>query len=206
MPVFSHGSRGGPETTHDRILTIPNLISLVRLLALPIVYVDIAAGPEGGRLIRGLIVLALISSTDWIDGYVARRFDQISRLGQLLDPISDRLLIIVVAVAMVVGGIVPLWAVGALLARDVLVMAVGGVLLLRGGSPPAVTDLGKAATFGLMVSLVAFLLAAAFDSAQLHGAAWAGLVCFGILYYLSAGQYATAVIGDDDGPAHDEDA
>lgn len=200
MPVFSHGSRGGPETTHDRILTFPNLISLIRVLALPFVYIDIVGGRPG----RALIILAIIASTDWVDGYVARRFDQITRFGQLFDPISDRLLIVVVAVAMIVADLLPLWAVAVLLARDVLVMLGGGVLLLRGGSPPPVTDLGKAATFGLMFSLPAFLLAAALDSAQLRGAGWAGLVCFGILYYLSAGQYAAAMLGGAAGRSDEE--
>jgi cardiolipin synthase (CMP-forming) len=190
MPVFSHGSRGDPEVTHDRVLTIPNLISLVRVLALPFVYLDIVGGNEG----RALVVLGVIASTDWVDGYIARRFDQVSRIGKLFDPISDRLLIIVVGIAMVVGGIIPLWALLVLVARDLVVLLGGAVLLLRDLAPPPVTDLGKAATFGLMFILTTFLFAAAFDSAQLHQAAWVGLLCFTLLYYLSAGQYAVATI------------
>lgn len=190
MPVFSHGSRGGDEVTHDRILTVPNLISLIRVLALPFVYLDIVGGNEG----RALIVVALIASTDWVDGYIARRFDQVSRIGKLFDPISDRLLIIVVGIAMVVGGIIPLWALLLLVARDLLVLLGGAVLLARDLPPPPVTDLGKAATFGLMFTLTAFLVAAALDSLQLHRAAWVGLLSFVLLYYLAAGQYAVATV------------
>jgi cardiolipin synthase (CMP-forming) len=192
MPVFNHGSRGGPEVVHDRILTVPNLISLIRLLALPILYLDIA----GGRELRALVILVLVSGTDFVDGYVARRFDQVSRVGQLLDPVIDRLLIAVTAEAMIVGGILPLWVVIVLLARDAVILVGGIVLVTLDVRPPAVTDLGKAATFGLMAALPVFLLAAGLDSEQLRSAAWVGLVSFGILYYLAAGQYAVAAVRD----------
>ncbi len=192
MPVFRHGSRGEPDEVHDRILTVPNLISLVRILALPIVYLDIVGGHE----LRALVVVALIAGTDFVDGWIARRFDQVSRIGQLLDPISDRLLIIVVGVAMIVSGILPLWIVAVLVARDALVLTGGIALVTRGVDPPPVTDLGKAATFGLMFTLPVFLLGAALDSGQLHTAAWVGLLSFTILYYLSAGQYAVATVRD----------
>jgi cardiolipin synthase (CMP-forming) len=192
MPVFRHGSRGGPEVVHDRIVTVPNLISIVRILALPIAYLDIV----GGRELRALVIVALVAGTDFVDGWIARRFDQVSRVGQLLDPVSDRLLIVVVGVAMIVADILPLWIVAVVVARDVCVVLGGAALMTRGLEPPAVTDLGKAATFGLMVSLPVFLLAAGLDSAQLHQAGWVGLVCFTLLYYLSAGQYAVAAVGE----------
>jgi cardiolipin synthase (CMP-forming) len=186
MPLFTHGSRGGPEIESDRILTVPNAISLVRLLLLPLIYADIV----GGREIRGLIVLLIVSWTDFIDGYVARRFDQVSRLGKLLDPAIDRLLIVVVLVAMLVAGILPWWAVAALLARDALVLGGGLVLMTRDVSPPAVTELGKATTFGMMFVLPLFLLAAGLGSGHLRAAGWVLLVAYGLLYYLTAVQYA----------------
>lgn len=193
MPVFSHGSRGEPEVVQNRILTVPNLISLLRLLALPILYLDIV----GGRELRGLVILVVISATDFVDGWVARRFNQISRLGQLLDPAIDRLLIAVTLIAMIVAGILPVWAVVALLARDVLILLGGLVLLARDDlGPPPVTDLGKAATFGLMATLPVFLLGAGLESAHFRAAAWVGLVCYGVLYYVAAGQYAAVVVGD----------
>lgn len=191
MPVFSHGSRGGPEITQDRILTAPNLISLLRLLALPFLYADVV----GGREIRGLVILVVISLTDYLDGYVARRFNQVSRLGQILDPLIDRLLIAVTVIAMVVAGILPLWLVVALLSRDVLLLIGGLVLVSTGRQPPPVTDLGKAATFGLLTTLPVFLLAAGLHSEQLRAAGWVAIVAYGALYWLAAVQYAVHLSG-----------
>lgn len=189
MPVFSHGSHGGPQEVSDRILTVPNLISLIRLLALPLLYLDIVDGRE----LRGLVILVLISWTDYVDGYIARRFDQISRLGQILDPLIDRLLVAVTVIAMVVGDILPLWLVAALLGRDVLMLVAGSVLLALGNRPPPVTDLGKAATFGVMFSLPLFLLAAGLDDAHLRSAAWVSVLAYGVLYWVTVPQYAAHV-------------
>ncbi len=186
MPVFRHGSRGDTDVASDRIATVPNAISLLRMLALPFVYVDIV----GGRELRGLAILVVISWTDYLDGYIARRFDQISRLGQMLDPIMDRLFIAVSVVAMVVAGIMPLWLVVALLGRDAIVLVGGIGLALTGRPPPAVTDLGKAATFGVMSTLPLFLLAAGLDSDHLRAAAWVMIIAYGLLYWLTVGQYA----------------
>ena len=190
--LFDVGAKDGPEVVGDRILTVPNLLSLVRLLVMPVVWFDIV----GDRPVRALVVLALLVSTDWIDGYVARRFDQVSRLGKVLDPISDRILIAIVVVALGVAGIVPWWALGAVLLRDVLVAAVGVTVLARGGEAPAVTRTGKAATFGLMFTFPAFLLAEAIGGTGrevLRVVSFVGLAAATVLYYLAAVQYARVV-------------
>ncbi len=186
MPLFfDSGRQGAPVPETDRILTVPNLLSLIRLAALPWVYLDLV----GGRELRGLIVLLVIAWSDYLDGYLARRLGQVSRIGRLFDPISDRLLLIVVGVAMVVADLLPLWALVLLVVRDVVVVGGGIVLLRRGQEPPPVSDLGKAATFGLMTALPLFILARAVDVAHLRGSAWV-LYWSGIwAYYLSAGQY-----------------
>jgi cardiolipin synthase len=190
--LFDVGAKDGPEVVGDRILTIPNLLSLVRLLVMPLVWIDITSD----RPVRALIVLAVLVSTDWIDGYVARRFDQVSRLGKVLDPISDRILIAIVVVALGAAGIVPWWALGAVLLRDVIVGAVGLVVLARGGEAPAVTRTGKAATFGLMFTFPTFLLAEAAGPQLrevLRGASFVGLAVATVLYYAAAVQYARVV-------------
>ncbi|MGH3441750.1 MAG: CDP-alcohol phosphatidyltransferase family protein [Nitriliruptorales bacterium] len=188
--VFRVGDRGGPEVASDRIVTVPNAISVVRILGLPFAYLDIVGGREG----RALVILVVIASSDWLDGYVARRFGQVSRVGQLLDPIVDRLLVAAVGIAMIVSGLLPVWAVALVLARDAVALVGGAVLLRRGAQPPAVTDLGKAATFGLMWALPLFLLAAAVDSAQLRGGAWTIYLGSALLYYLALGQYAAVAL------------
>lgn len=195
MRLFDVGARAGPERVSDRVLTLPNLISLLRVAALPVIYIDLVSG----RHARGFVLLVLFAASDWLDGYVARRFDQVTRLGKLMDPISDRLLFVVVGIAMVVGGLLPLWALLLLVVRDVLVVAAGLALLARGKSPPTVTRVGKAATFGLMWALPAFILAGLLgdgaDAPQpvVQALAWFAFAVNTALYYVAAGQYARQV-------------
>jgi cardiolipin synthase (CMP-forming) len=177
-------------------VTVPNALSVARLAILPIIYLDLVEG----RLLRAFVLLAIFATTDWFDGYLARRFDQVTKLGTLLDPISDRVLFVVVGIAFVVSGLLPLWALVVLLVRDLAVLVLGGVLLLRGTSPPAVTRTGKAATFGLMWAFPTFLLAAVVgdgvDDPQpfLLLLAWLFYGINVVLYYLAAGQYAAELL------------
>ena len=210
MRLYDIGEKDGPRVVTDRVLTVPNLLSVARIAVLPLVYVDLVTG----RHLRALVVLALLASTDWLDGYLARRLDQTSRLGILLDPVSDRLLVLVVGIGLVVGGLLPLWAFLVVVVRDVGVLLVGAVMLLRGVQPPAVTRLGKTTTFGLMVALPAFLLAsivgAGPDAPQpvLLGIAWAVYGVSAVLHWLSAIDYLRTVLrgGDDDGSERDDAA
>lgn len=155
MRVFDIGGGDGPDNVTHRVLTVPNLLSFARLAILPVIYLDLVSG----RHLHAFVLLAVFTTTDWFDGFIARRFDQVTRLGKLLDPLSDRVLFVVVGLGFAVGDLVPWWAVLALLARDLVVVGSGGIVLARGGSRPDVTRLGKAATFGLMFALPAFLLA-----------------------------------------------
>lgn len=196
MKVYDIGGTDEPNEVHDRILTVPNVLSLLRLLFLPFAYAAIVDGAYG----RAVVLLAIFSATDWFDGYVARRFDQVSRLGQLFDPLSDRLLVIVVGVAMVRAELLPWWAFAILVVRDVAVLVGGFVFVGRGEQPPAVTRIGKSATFGLMFTLPMFVLAAVLaDPPELQepvtlAIAWAMYVVATVLYYVAAGQYAAEVL------------
>ena len=78
------------EQVSDRILTIPNLVSFVRLAAIPVFW-WLLLGEE--NVAAATILFAVIATTDWIDGYLARRLGQVSKLGKALDPVADRLLI-----------------------------------------------------------------------------------------------------------------
>ncbi len=196
MRVFDIGGGDEPAAVSDAVLTVPNVISLARLAALPLIYLDLV----GGRETRALVLLAVFAATDWLDGYLARRLDQVSRLGALLDPVSDRALFIVVGVGFVVAGIVPLWAIVVLLLRDGLVTLVGGVLLLRGARTPEVTRVGKVSTFGLMFALVGFLLAAVVGEGAgapdpvIEVISWAVFAVSIVLHYVSALGYARTVL------------
>jgi cardiolipin synthase (CMP-forming) len=194
--IFDIGAREG-QSASSRVVTVPNALSLARIAILPVVYLDLV----GGRLLRAFVLLAVFAASDWLDGYLARRLDQITKLGTLLDPISDRILFVVVGIGFVMSDLLPLWALVILLVRDGLVLLVGGVLLLRGSSPPAVTRIGKAATFGLMWAFPTFLLAAiagggaTSPQSVLQGLAWLFFVVATVLYYLAAGQYGLEVLG-----------
>lgn len=191
MRVFDIGAREGPEVVTDRVLTVPNVLSVLRLVALPFVYLDLV----NGQHLRALVVLGAFSATDWFDGYIARRFGQISRIGKLMDPVSDRLMIIVVGIGMVVSGLIPLWAVLVLLARDLVVLAGGLFLMTRKITPPPVTRIGKTATFTLMFALPAFILAsvlgdgAADPEPTTQAVAWTLYGLGTVEYYVAAVQY-----------------
>ncbi len=163
---------------------------------LPLVLADLVAG----RFARALALMVLIAATDWFDGYLARVLDQRTRLGAVLDPIGDRATFVVVGVGLVLSELLPLWALVVLLAREAVVLVVGGVLLARGASIPDTSRLGKVATSGLMLSIVGLLAAAAFGSGAdeplgwLRSLAWGGLAINIVLTYLATLGYARAAL------------
>jgi cardiolipin synthase (CMP-forming) len=133
----------------DRIFTVPNALSLVRLFMVPIVVALLLAQADG--LAAALLVLA--SVTDFLDGRLARRAGP-TRLGQILDPVADRLMLSSVAVVLAVRGLLPAWAVAILVGRDLLAL-LGSVVL---GSKIRVNRVGKAATAVLMGAIALVVL------------------------------------------------
>lgn len=154
MRLMGAGTREDIEyVVTDRFWTVPNIITLVRFCLVP-VFVALVAGEEH---LEAFIVLAVLSSTDWVDGYIARRFNQISTVGQWLDPLADRLSLMVVAVTLVVSGIAPWWLALALIVPDILLA--GTSLALFGGSPELqVSAIGKIRTALLLAGTPALLL------------------------------------------------
>ena len=144
--------------THDvstRVLTVPNAISVARLVLVPVFAVLLVQGRDGWAL----AVLMVSGASDWLDGVVARRWHQVSRLGQQLDPAADRAFILVTIVALAWRGVVPWWLVAVIVARD-LVLAVVLVALTRVGHGPLPVHLaGKAGTFALLYAFPLLLLA-----------------------------------------------
>jgi cardiolipin synthase len=125
----------------DRVFTLPNALSLLRLFLVPVVVVLLLAGSDG--LAAALFVLAAV--TDFLDGRLARRAGP-TRLGQILDPLADRLMLSSVAVVLAIRGLLPVWAVAILVGRDLLAL-VGSLVV---GSKIRVNRVGKAATAVLM--------------------------------------------------------
>jgi len=190
---------GGPERPYDatdRIVTVPNALSLGRILVLPLVHLDIVEGRFG----RALVVLLLIGASDWFDGYLARVLDQRTRLGAILDPIGDRLVFVVVGIALVRGDLLPLWVLAVLLARELIVLLFGLVLLGLGRGIPETSRLGKVATSGLMLSITGLVAAAALGSGPDDPLGWlrtlalAGLTINLSLTYQATLGYARAAL------------
>lgn len=144
-----------PDSALDRILTVPNAITLARLACIP-VFVWLLFGAE--RQTEAAVLLAVLGATDWIDGFVARRYHQVSTLGKVLDPVADRVLVMTAVVTIMVHGAVPLWFGLATIAREVVVSAAVLLLASLGAARIDVLWVGKAGTFALMFAYPAFLL------------------------------------------------
>ncbi len=153
--VTGAASDGEPEAGLDRIFTAPNVITFVRLACIPL-FVWLLFGAH--RQTLAAVLLGVLGATDWVDGYVARRYHQVSTLGKVLDPAADRILVLTGVISIIVYGAVPLWFGTLTVAREVLVAGMTLLLAALGARRIDVLWVGKAGTFGLMFSYPAFLL------------------------------------------------
>jgi len=176
-------------TGSRRILTIPNLLSFARILLIPLCVVLLL--DEGSRL-AGMLLLGVVVSTDWVDGFIARRTGQVTELGKLLDPLADRLAIISAFVTFVILDAIPLWAALLIVVRDVVVLLTAVALGAARKIRIDVRPLGKYATFTLWwgVGLIAWgnLGFALDDAATVVG--WVWFVIGAIEYYVATVAYA----------------
>ena len=143
-----------PPADTDRILTVPNVITVVRLAMLPVFLWLLFAQEDRAK---AAALLAVLGITDFLDGYIARRFNQVSDIGKVLDPVADRLLFFVGAGAILVDGSVPTWCAVAVLVREALVAGATLALAALGARRIDVTWFGKAGTFCLMIAFPLFL-------------------------------------------------
>ncbi|MEE6296016.1 CDP-alcohol phosphatidyltransferase family protein [Georgenia wangjunii] len=151
-------STRGQETEQaraERIVTVPNVISLLRLLLVPVFAWLILNEYD----VAALVVLAAAGASDWLDGYLARRLNQTTRVGQILDPAADRLYIFVTLIALAWRELVPGWLVGLIVVRELVLAGMIPVLSRYGYGPLPVHMAGKAGTFGLMYAFPLLLLA-----------------------------------------------
>ncbi len=145
-----------PQTA-DRLLTVPNLLSVLRLLGVPL-FLWLLLGPHADWWALG--ILAISGFTDWADGVLARRLNQQSSFGALLDPAADRLYILATLAGLVLRSVLPLWLALLIVGRDVVLGAALAVLRRAGYAPFAVHYLGKAATFCLLYAFPLLLIGA----------------------------------------------
>jgi cardiolipin synthase len=179
-----------PETTSNRVLTIPNLVSFVRLIGVGVFWWVILVEEN---IVAAAWLIFLVGWTDWIDGYLARKLNQVSELGKALDPIADRLMIVSAVLGGMIVEVVPLWIGIPLLLREAIMAVVALVLVSRGGGTLPVRDMGKLATFVIYGSIPAFYLAGAdFWADFFLPLAWVSGVIGLALYWVVLIQY----IGD----------
>jgi cardiolipin synthase len=160
-----------PGRSEDRVLTAANVVTVLRLLGVG-VFLWLLFGP--GDQTASAVGLAVLGTTDWVDGQLARRLHQVSRIGKVLDPAVDRVLVGAAVVAVMVHGAVPVWFGLLTIVREVLVSGTVVVLAALGARRIDVLWIGKAGTFGLMVAYPGFLISDGASGWQqpFHVAAW----------------------------------
>lgn len=170
------------------VVTVPNLVSFVRLAAVPYFWWVLLAQE---RVVWAAALIFIIGATDWVDGYLARRLDQVTEFGKLLDPVADRLMIASAVIGGMIAGVIPGLMGWLLIARELLVGVGIAMLAGRGLGQLDVRPLGKSATFVLYGAIPSFYFVAADVAPWLFGPpAWLGGVVGTALYWWVAGEYA----------------
>jgi len=174
----------------DRVLTVPNGLTALRLACLP-AFLVLLGQPHGRDLVAAACMLGALGVTDGLDGYIARHFHQVSSLGKLADPFVDRALVLSAVIGALAIGAVPAWLVAIVLLREALVLAGAVVLALAGARHLEVSLPGKAGAFGMMVALPLFLLGhAPFRWHELADtAAWVAVAGGQVFAWYAAVQY-----------------
>jgi cardiolipin synthase len=191
------GARAGAEPEaaaqppSDRVLTVPNVLSAMRLLGVPFFLWLVLAGHDGWAV----AVLMISGVTDWLDGKIARRWNQMSRVGELLDPLADRLYILATLVGLTVRDVVPIWLTVALVGRDLFLACFLPVLRRHGYTALPVHFLGKAATFNLLSGFPLLLLGEGDTTVSevAHTFGWAFTIWGTALYWWAGVLYVVQV-------------
>ena len=183
---MTHSSAEPPAS--DRILTVPNVLSFARLLGVP-VFLWLVLVPQAD--VWAFVLLAVAGASDWVDGYLARRLDQRSELGVLLDPLADRLYIAATLLGLALRGLIPWWLVGILVARELFLLALLPRIRRSGRLALPVTYVGKSATFCLLWGFPLLLLGGlpTFGAAAL-AFGWAFALWGTYLYWWAGLRYA----------------
>lgn len=185
--------QGTPERT-DRVLTVPNLLSLGRLLCIPL-FLWLLFGRESR--VTAAILLGVLGATDWVDGFIARRFDQVSEVGKVLDPTADRILLVVAGIAIWADGGIPDLIFWPVIVREVLISVAAIAIAVAGARRIDVLWVGKAAAFALMAAFPSFLLAHTVDTGEdvWRFVGWAWAVPGIALGWVAAYEYGRLVPG-----------
>jgi cardiolipin synthase (CMP-forming) len=186
--------RGTTDTVpaSSAVLTVPNVLSFARIALIPL-FCWLAANEE--TRLWGILLFAIVVSTDWVDGYVARRTGQVSELGRILDPVADRLAIAAGLLTFAFSDIFPFWAALLILFRDIVLLLGAGLLLWGRSIRVDVRWIGKIATFSLMAAIawIAWGNAGGPLGEILLVGGWLAFAVGIVEYYIAAGLYVIDV-------------
>ena len=172
----------------ERLITVPNALSAARLAGVPLFFWLVLVPKADGWAV---VVLVCAGLSDWLDGKIARAWNQQSRLGEILDPFADRLYIAATLIALALRSIIPWWLLGLLVGRELVLGVALVVLRRRGYGPPQVNLIGKAATLCLLYAFPLLFLGAhsggVATAARVIG--WAFAIWGTALYWWAAGLY-----------------
>ena len=183
---MSNNNKNKPDS--KRIWTVPNVLTMLRMALIPVYWVLMSQG----KMIPALCVYIGASLTDLADGYIARKYNQITDVGKLMDPLADKLMVLSVMLSMILpmggrGAILPLWPFIVVLLKELL-MVLGGLFMLKKGIVVYSAVIGKAAQFVMVLSLICAFFYEYFDAAGLPVYLWllylaVGLTICALVYY-----------------------
>ena len=186
----------------DRVWTIPNALSFARLLGIPL-FLWLVLVEQAD--VWAFVVLVVAGASDWFDGYLARRLDQQSKLGEILDPLVDRLYILATLIGLALRDVIGWWLVALLVGRDLVLLLLLPVLRKSGRIALPVTFVGKAGTFALLWGFPLLLLGSLPGAwgTLLTAIGW-GFALWGTFLYWWAGiRYAQQILAARTAPVHD---
>ncbi len=181
---MTEGSTEPPAST--AIWTLPNAVSFVRLLMVP-VFLWLLLAQD--RVAAAGWLLGIIASTDWVDGYLARRLGQVSELGKMLDPVADRLAMAAALIGGLIAGVLEPWFAWALIVREALISVGALYLVARGGRKLDVRRLGKLATLLLYAAIAWLYVGIGTPARWLEVLAWVTAIPGLALYWFVGLQY-----------------
>ncbi|BCW05290.1 CDP-alcohol phosphatidyltransferase family protein [Arthrobacter sp. NtRootA1] len=186
----SHPDR--PQVDHDLVFTVPNVLTVLRFMGVPLFVWLVLWQKEYGFAV---LVLVIMGSTDWVDGYIARRYNQTSKLGRILDPMADRAALIAVAITLAIAGVVQWWYLAALVVPDAI-LAIASLIYFRSHPDLPVSIIGKIRTGLLLVGtplLVLSKLPVSYTDAY-FAAAWVFLGLGLLGHWIAAYNYYWAIL------------
>lgn len=202
MRFIGAGARPGrPQIDHDRVFTVPNALTVLRFMGVPLFIWLVLAQKDYWFAV---VVLVVMAGSDWIDGYVARRFDQASKLGRIMDPLADRLALIAVAVTLVIAGVVHWLYLAALVVPDAVLLVLT-LFYFHGHPDLPVSRIGKVRT-GLLLLGTPMLVLSRLDiplAQPLYIAAWIVLGLGLAGHWIAAYNYFWAILRKGRMQTHD---